>query len=226
MQIMCNTAPQNRGIFTTSPILGEALVVRAASPNVDVEREYWLELERLLNMIDDLAREHPRNLAVWSEDFERLTYNGHLEGAKAGRILAGGGSATADRAIAATAVLDDRKYLARFMADILSGRYGDGETWNADSVAYRMSMYLMKSRASASVGFVAASPVQALFYWTLTAVESCVDCPRLEARSPFSAFDLPYHPAQGYTQCRTNCQCVLIRSDGVSGVFPPPPAMV
>lgn len=221
---MCKPA-LSKEPFSPSHRLGEAMLIRAASPNVDVERDYWLEIERILLMVDEMAQERPKNLVVWSQEFEQLMHTAHLEGAKAGRILAGGGSATADRAIAATSVMDDRKYLARFLSDIIGGRYGDAETWKADSVGYRMSMYIAKSRASASVGFVAASSSLALFYWTLTAVESCVDCPRLENQGPYTAFTLPYHPAQGYTQCRTNCQCVLIRSDGVSGVFPPPPAM-
>ncbi len=223
---MCKVLKSETEIWTPSAKLGDAIMVRAASPSLDIEAEYWRYIESILSQVEELCQQFPVNIAAWQEDFERLILSSHFTAAQTGRILSGGGSVYSDKAIAATALLDDRVYLAKFKADILRGRYGFGQDWTPNAVSNRMGYYISRARSSASIAFVAGSPVQAVFYWTLTAAESCLDCPRLQAKSPYTAYSLPFHPASGRTQCRTNCQCVLIRSDGVSGVFPPPPQMM
>jgi hypothetical protein len=223
---MCQTARTSDTLFVASEQLASAMMIRAASPLVDVEAEYWLAVEQALYDVQALGSAYPSNLLSFADAFEAIYAGLHRQAAFTGRILAGGaGSSVVDRAIAATAILDDRVFLARFLQDILNGRYGDAQNWKSDQVRYRMSLYISKARSSGARGFVAASPVTSLYYWTLTGIESCADCPRLAGGSPYTSSQLPYMPSEGRTQCRTNCLCVLIRQDGASSPFPPPPTV-
>lgn len=63
-------------------------------------------------------------------------------------------------------------------------------------------------------GWLAMLPATAMIDWVLNAVESCPDCLRIAAKSPytkpgFGGNPLPTVPRNGGTQCLSNCQCFL-----------------
>lgn len=111
----------------------------------------------------------------------------------------------------------DRGYFDGFMDDLRNGRYGSGEDFDKAAVRRRAMMYIQKARATANRAFVDASGDME-FDWVLGGTEDhCATCPIYAENSPYRASELPAMPADGTTECLTNCLCVLVRDDGLKG---------
>lgn len=143
-----------------------------------------------------------------------------LESAHAQAVLMGrnlGGDLTPfesdDEAFAKLIMDGEARFLARFEADILTGRYGIGKEVNVAAINARANLYTGKLRATANETFVLSSEVTDTFAWELLAAENCDDCPRIANGGPYTAsqLDLIGYPGNGRQQCRTNCGCILVR---------------
>lgn len=126
-----------------------------------------------------------------------------------------------DELFAGRAVEKELVYFEGFMQDLRGGRYGNPEDGFTTGVDARLRMYGNKVGGTMNEVFVLASPDTDTFEWAMLADEHCDDCPRWASGGPYTKQDLPAHPRDGSSQCRTNCRCVLVRgSDGMPG--PPP----
>lgn len=114
---------------------------------------------------------------------------------------------------------EQQQFSTKFTQDLADGRY-DGEDGRpmALPILRRAEMYVHRMRGSANEAFVLASdPRRDLFWWRLGDTDTCPDCPRIAAGSPYDGRNLPPPPGTAATACRTNCACHIERGDGVTG---------
>lgn len=160
--------------------------------------------------------------AVWRAKMDSAIRIGHVEAHMAGQRIAGAqGYAGEAQRIGRIIGDGESQYLQGFLNDILDGRYLDLDgTFRTQSVLSRQMMYVNKTRASASTGFVYASSGNQ-FDWVLGAVEDhCDECPIMAAGGPYTEETLYTVPGLADHPCLTNCRCFLKRDDGVVGPLP------
>lgn len=123
-----------------------------------------------------------------------------------------------DTAYAAGIVNGEAEFLARFLADLESGRYvGDDGFLLLDRITGRAELYANKLVGTANESWSLTQGEGVWYWWRTGANESCVDCLELEAASPFREDELPTVPGSCETACVMNCGCRLESSRGQSG---------
>ena len=148
----------------------------------------------------------------------------HAEAARLGRVQAGDPLHELDPddlEIAKSITASEAEFLDRFGVAIQDGRYTleDGSL-NEAAIQARALNYSSRLTGTANETFVLASDDDAEFTWMLGGEHNCHDCPGLAAGSPYLALDLPTYPGANGTECLFNCNCHLVRSDGVKGFMP------
>lgn len=112
-----------------------------------------------------------------------------------------------DREFIRQQVESQRQYLDNFKIYIdqkkIIGEELDGR------IPVRASLYGERGSALYEAGWIASLPDDALINWILQPAEHCRDCPRIAAHSPYTKATLPGFPGEGFTECLTNCQCIL-----------------
>lgn len=161
----------------------------------------------------------------FTSGMETLLENRHAQAATMGRNRAGDYVAqTEDDRLFARMVMEGRPddagqshYLRGFLEDIYNGRYTDEEgNPRVSAIRQRARSYTGRLTGTANELFTLSSVLYA-FTWKIGGTEHCEDCPRLAANSPYAWSDLPTVPGANRTQCKYNCRCYLIRSDGITG---------
>jgi hypothetical protein len=168
-----------------------ATLTDALAQGTYTEREY---IENLFALLEDGHTESVRLARGLNEDFTPLEDD--------------------DRGFASLVMDGEAEFLARFLNDLVSGRYRDaGGELKTKAVAARARMYTGKYRGTANEVFVLSSPDGEKFAWHQLTIEPCDDCPRIERGGPYTSEQLALigHPGQGRQQCRTQCGCLLRR---------------
>lgn len=156
---------------------------------------------------------------------ETLLENRHARAATLGRNRAGDYlPQTIDDRLYARLVMEgfpgdagQSHYLQGFLSDLYAGRYTDEEgNPKVNQIRQRSQSYTGRLTGTANELFVLASVLHS-FDWKMGGAEHCEDCPRLTANSPYTWDRLPTVPRANSTQCKYNCRCYLVRSDGVTG---------
>ena len=156
--------------------------------------------------------------------FMQMLGEAHARAAMLGRQKAGDnrGLTVEDRHLGARIAEGEGKFFDRFMEDLQKGRYEGDEA----AAARRAHMYTNLLRGTANRGFVLASGPETMFRWVLgpneNHCEGLIDCPSISIGGAnndgvYPAAELPTMPGEGLTPCMGNCECALIRADGVSG---------
>jgi hypothetical protein len=124
---------------------------------------------------------------------------------------------SADQQAGRVAADFDSYWLGNWRDDFVSGRYFDGEEWADGLLKERARAYGSRVRGTANEAFVLGTEEQGLdasFEWRLGSSEHCQDCLNASAQNPWLANELPIFPGDNSTDCRHNCKCSLVRSDG------------
>lgn len=216
--------PKLRGVSVTATYPQYIEIKRAGPGSVLLSEFRDLDAFTFRGIEDALsALRETGDLDAFEESVIEHLQEAHTRGVVVGRHWAGDMVAREldDELFAGRAVEKELVYFEGFMKDLRSGRYGDvaeGLTTGADA---RLRMYGNKVGGTMNEVFVLASPDTDTFGWVMLADEHCDDCPRWASGGPYTKKDLPAHPRDGSSECRTNCRCVLVRqSDGMPG--PPP----
>jgi hypothetical protein len=130
---------------------------------------------------------------------------------------------SADQQAGRVAADFDSFFIANWRDDFVSGRYFDGEEWADGLLKERARAYGTRVRGTANEAFVLGTEEQGLeveFTWDRSAAESCQDCIEYESLNPWLPGELPSFPGDCSTDCRHNCQCRIVRSDGKLGFDP------
>lgn len=180
----------------------------------------------LKDKLTALCKRWARGGTPWSDlddEAQDLLTDGHAEAARLGRLLGGDTSddPDGDEAIAEDVWDGEVRHWRKVVKDIERGRYGvpgdDGNPADAEKLGRRVGLYSRKLVATANDAWVDAEPDETLYEWIATAKESCSDCARWEAGSPYRAEDLPAVPGDSASICRTGCACFLKSDDGTTG---------
>jgi hypothetical protein len=142
----------------------------------------------------------------------------HTEAVVIGREH-GGDTAPAerdDRAYAEGVVDGEAEFLALFVLDLQGDRYRDAEgRWDTAAIERRAQMYGNRLVGTANEVWTQTLPGTTLYTWHLGAAEqSCGDCPRIAAGSPYLYEDMPTMPGAGETECLTFCKCYVTTDGG------------
>lgn len=150
-----------------------------------------------------------------------LLGSAHAEAAALGVELGTGvgGVTAADEIAGLEAALGDTGYMARFVADIIAGRYSTEEgPLDMEAIKRRLRLYAEGLLGTANEQWVKTLDATALITWHDTGDErECSDCPLLADGSPYTPATLPTVPGAGATQCITACRCWLESSTGALG---------
>lgn len=213
--------------FANVARLKEALDIdeKRRGDKVPTDKQFTAFVNRARRGVEELGERLANFELTQKEYIEALTnllHKGHAEAAFMGRQLGGDLSPFEldDERWADLVMRGEADFLAGFLADLDSGRYTDFEeqVYKTAQINARGKLYTGKFRGTANETFVVTSEPDDSFMWHQLTIEPCVDCPRLEAGSPYLASSLPSYPGDGKTQCRTNCGCVLVRQkDGRFG---------
>jgi hypothetical protein len=162
---------------------------------------------------------------TWADKFHEILFDGHSESWAMGQLRAGVTDVDVDEQfkVARQMADEESEFLQGFLDAINNKdpRYvGEDGKIVPDSLDDRTNLYVGKMRGTANQGLVDGSDDDAEFDWVLGATEQhCEDCPDLADLSPYTKESLPSPPGSGDTECLGNCDCELVRSDGVKG-FP------
>lgn len=163
---------------------------------------------------------------VTQVSFKTYLADAHAKAAVLGRQKAGdtSGLSASDILLGEQIADAEEKYLARFIEDLQNGRYTDNE----EAAIRRANMYTDLLRGTSNRAFVTASNPEVTFTWILGGNENhCddedgLDCPSISVGGAngdgvYPASELPTTPGEGDTPCLGNCECEIVRDDGVSG---------
>jgi hypothetical protein len=185
--------------------------------------ELWRDTRaELRSLVDGYVSGHLTASDLGDRMVERLE-DGHTAAGTLGRSHAGDDAPADadDRKFAEQIVDGETEYLARFVQDLEDGRYRDEHgNEDTDAIGDRAASYANRMTGTANEAFALSSP-DAEFDWVLGGENNCDDCPDLAAGSPYTAENLPPPPGSNETACLFNCNCELVRSDGVSGFTVP-----
>lgn len=172
----------------------------------------------VIKLVDDLKA---RNISI--SEFERYFDDGlkrsHINAAVIGRQRAGdlADETELDEIFGILNAQRDLPFVRALIRDLESGRYMTDGVMDDIAVKRRAIMYVDKARSTANEAFALASPQHSVFDWLLTGVEHCTTCPAKAEGGPYDLRQLGIigYPSSGKDACRTNCKCVIQRSDGV-----------
>jgi len=154
----------------------------------------------------------------FSDEFRRVLIRGHAQAGYLGRRRAGDLAPydADDTEFGRMVAAEQQEFLAGFVADLAGGRYeGEHGRPQAEPILRRAALYVERMRGSANEAFRLASWEPMI--WRLGGTsESCSDCLRLAAGSPYAADALRSVPRDGSQECLMSCRCELIREDGVT----------
>lgn len=181
---------------------------------------------REMHAITDRLIAKEINVDDWADLMHAAILEGHTKGWQLGRHLSGDLEDDLNDLLRGLNKADAEKYYLQGFRDALLAR--DPRYWDEEleefkeSIKSRQDLYLGKMRGTANEAFVNKSPRNNReFDWVLGGTEDhCEDCPEFAADSPWQADELFAYPGSGETQCKFNCLCHLVRSDGVSGFKP------
>jgi hypothetical protein len=154
----------------------------------------------------------------FSDEFRRVLIRGHAQAGYLGRRRAGDLAPydADDTEFGRMVAAEQQEFLAGFVADLAGGRYeGEHGRPQAEPILRRAALYVERMRGSANEAFRLAS-WEPLTWQLGGADESCEDCLRLAAASPYPSGELRQSPGDGSTRCITRCLCRLLRGDGVT----------
>ena len=160
--------------------------------------------------------------ALWAEETTVLLETLHAEAAYLGRTLAGDTALFGELDLAYGKVIGglENEFLQQFQADLWGGVYlRDDGTLMTDLLLNRIDTYGGRLRGTSSETFVAYSGDH-LIYWILGGENNCEECPDIASMSPYTQDTLPCMPGTNETPCLFNCNCYLLRDDGVSSFQP------
>lgn len=193
--------------------------------------EYWQEALRYRAAMLRHTEKYNSSgdIQAFEQSFRKLTAEAHRLAAFYGRVRAGGKRQRLDiddELGDINAMNDLLNFGGKFIQDIQRARYGEPGEITA-GMNGRAQQYLSKAfRATSAEGFIKQTPGNMEVYWNQTTLETgCSDCPLLEAGSPYRAITMTRFPGDGSTECRTNCQCVITREDGLMTFLPEPPPL-
>jgi hypothetical protein len=113
---------------------------------------------------------------------------------------------------------EEAGFLHGFRVDIESGRYGVDEP-DTEAIARRASLYAQRIYGTANEALaLVAGGDDVTWEWKTSPGETCPDCLRLEAHSPYR--QLPTTPRAGDTICISNCKCSVQSSSGLETFAP------
>lgn len=108
-----------------------------------------------------------------------------------------------DRRFAEMVVNGESEFLQGFVEDLQAGRY-EGK---AEAAQTRAQAYAGRLTGSANEAAALTSDPETEIHWHLHAGESCPDCVRIAAGSPYTPETIPTWPGMNQTQCVFNCRC-------------------
>ena len=161
----------------------------------------------------------------WADAFDKRLLDGHYNALVLGHERAGNFDYDSDALrLEARGIKDtEGEFLQNWVDQIKAGdpRYIDDDgNFIPGSLDSRSDLYGGKLRGTANEAFVEGSPSQSTFDWELGAGDHCKDCPELAALGPYTSETLITTPGSGDTECITNCTCLLVRDDGMTGFDP------
>jgi hypothetical protein len=194
-------------------------------------KERWALLLLLLfkNLEDDLhqvAREYGKGDLTpreFGDEVYRFLPMAHAQAAYLGRRHAGitGAFDEDDMRFGLHAAEEQEQFLQGFVEDLSGGRYerpGADKTTTVIDVPMlerRLTKYAMAVAATANEAWVEGMPEATLYHWRdVRDKAECPDCEKWALQGPYDRDSLPAIPGDGTSECKSNCRCELITTDG------------
>lgn len=216
---MCEIHFDNELLIAETRSLAQAVL---HDPPADDWQKLAKGLYKNLKGINEELVKGTITISEWQNRFDSLLTLGHVNAHMAGQRIGGRTPFGPEAQRMGKMIRDtETQWLTGFVADLLDGRYQDGDSWRDNALHARSMLYVMKTRSTAYYGFTFNSPAEN-YDWVLGAAEdNCEDCPVLASRSPWTTSTLFTFPGEGETNCFVNCRCHLVRlSDGQVGPLP------
>lgn len=186
-------------------------------------KEYYEYLEKLnKDLVDGKI-----TVDVWFQRFNDRRINEFINSGVLGRAFWDGDETSSiDDIVRAETYKEstDDLFSAGFYEDLLNKNpdYFDleNEIFDLDALNRRSSYYVLSLRGYANAVLKDNCPDDCDIYWETRAKESCIDCLRLKADSPYTKETLGPTPGDMTLTCNTGCQCYLkfVLSDGKSKI--------
>lgn len=164
------------------------------------------------------------DIDAWYEGFRAVILEGHTSAWELGRNRAGDLTDDINDLLRGLGKADQEEvFLRGFWHQLYAKdpRYWNStlEAWNQVSIKARQNLYLGGMRGTANEAFVTHTPPELdTFAWKDTgSPEECDECRLIAEEGPYTSATLPTYPGAGATPCWGNCECVLVRTDGVQG---------
>lgn len=159
----------------------------------------------------------------WFTAGKSLLEQMHTRAAYMGRLQSGGSPPMGqiDKDFGKIVASLEHNYLEQFKADLWGNRYRrDDGTLMTELMTARIDTYAGRLRGTATEMLVGMSDDHHLWVWHLGGENNCYECPLFAEGSPYTKSTLPAIPGANETPCLFNCNCHLIRDDGVSSYLP------
>jgi hypothetical protein len=156
----------------------------------------------------------------WQQRMLGTLAEAHAQAGYRGRLRAGD-HAPYDRddvRFGALVAQEEAQFLWGFTREIEAGKYGIDEP-DVEAIARRAGLYAKRIAGTANEALaLVAGGDGVTWVWRTAPGETCPDCLRLEAHSPYR--QLPTTPRAGDTACLSNCHCVAYSSSGLETFSP------